>query len=266
MVVYEKGWISWGVFGNLYVCASACRVCCLTGAQVVLGLSPPAAAPQLQSDTARTADQNLELLMQRHQQHQQALQSGGSASALNRAASSNASLGSGSQQATSAAAGGAAGGDDQQQQQAAGSDTGAGPVSSSGTAAQPSPKQQQLVSPTAMPMPRMSNAFARKHGLDPKENPLINLQRLAMQQVAPPAPSMVRVLLCWLLSGHTTVLDRRLEDSWTPRVFATATSNTTSSSRCRVVEGRTCAFVPLHCTSLSFTNNLHQQCMRTFRT
>jgi hypothetical protein len=28
----------------------------------------------------------------------------------------------------------------------------------------------------------MSNAFARKHGLDPKDNPLLNLQRIALQQ------------------------------------------------------------------------------------
>jgi hypothetical protein len=31
----------------------------------------------------------------------------------------------------------------------------------------------------------MSNAFARKHGLDPKDNPLLNLQRIALQQTAP---------------------------------------------------------------------------------
>jgi hypothetical protein len=44
----------------------------------------------------------------------------------------------------------------------------------------------------------MSNAFARKHGLNPKDNPLVNLQRIAMQQVAPTA-SAVRVCCCWMV-------------------------------------------------------------------
>ena len=186
---------------------------CSASCQVVLGLAPPTAVPPLyvnQPDTGFASDQSqqLELLMQQHKQQQGGLSPGSSAAALNRAASSNTSLGSSSQHPT--AAGGATGGagDDQQAGNAAaaaaaagagsaggnGSDTGvsssvAAAGAAAGGAAQPSPKQQRLVSPTAMPMPRMSNAFARKHGLDPKENPLVNLQRLAMQQqVAPQGP------------------------------------------------------------------------------
>lgn len=29
--------------------------------------------------------------------------------------------------------------------------------------------------------PRMSNAFARRHGLNPKDNPMLNLQKIALQ-------------------------------------------------------------------------------------
>jgi hypothetical protein len=124
---------------------------------------------------------------------QQGMVSSSSNSALNRAASSNTSFGSGSQVPPVLPGAGAAAGDDQQQQQAAASSSDVAAASRSG-AAQPSPKPQQLVSPTALPMPRMSNAFARKHGLDPKENPLVNLQRLAMQQqMSPQAAAMVRL-------------------------------------------------------------------------
>jgi hypothetical protein len=152
--------------------------------QAVLGIAP-VGLPHLQVpqlDTGFAPDQNLELLMQ-----QQGMSASTSTNALNRAASSNTSYGSSSQAA--AGISGANVGDDQQQQAACGGDA---PTSSSAMA-QPSPKQQQLVSPTALPMPRMSNAFARKHGLDPKENPLVNLQRLAMQQQMPAQPgTMVR--------------------------------------------------------------------------
>jgi hypothetical protein len=171
-------------------------------AQAVLGIGPPAGLPQLQVpqlDTAYPSDQNhspLELMMQ---QQQQGLTPAQSASALDRAASSNTSFGSSGP-----------GGQDQQVQQgppaaaAVGSD--AAPTSSSSGPLEPSPKQQQLVSPTALPMPRMSNAFARKHGLDPKEHPLVNLQRLAMQQMSPSAAAMVGV--CWARCSVAAVLSR----------------------------------------------------------
>jgi len=171
----------------------------------VLGIAPSATLPQLQvnqPDTAYTADQNHQLaLMMQQQQQQQGLKAGSSSIALNRAASSSASIGGSSQAAATVTSTGP--GDDQQQEvnssDAAAAD--AAPSSSSGMAAQPSPKQQQLVSPTAMPMPRMSNAFARKHGLDPKENPLVNLQRLAMQQGNPSAQGMVRFICyyCYIM-------------------------------------------------------------------
>lgn len=154
--------------------------------QAVLGIAP-VGLPHLQVpqlDTGFAPDQNLELLMQ-----QQGMSASTSTNALNRAASSNTSFGSSSQAATGIS--GATVGDDQQQQASAA--CGGDAPGSSSAMAQPSPKQQQLVSPTALPMPRMSNAFARKHGLDPKENPLVNLQRLAMQQQMPAQPgTMVR--------------------------------------------------------------------------
>lgn len=183
-----------------------CAVCVLV-LQAVLGIAPPAGLPQLQVpqlDTAYAPDQNthLELLMQ-----QQGMASNGSNSALNRAASSNTSFGSGSQVPPALPGGGAAAGDDQQQQQAGASSSDVAAASSSG-AAQPSPKPQQLVSPTALPMPRMSNAFARKHGLDPKENPLVNLQRLAMQQqMSPQAAAMVRLGCACSTFGLNAQLD-----------------------------------------------------------
>jgi hypothetical protein len=164
--------------------------------QAVLGIAPPAGLAQLQVpqlDTAYAPDQNtqLELLMQ---QQNTALSS--SNSALNRAASSNASFGSCSQVPPVLPGADTAAGDDQQQQQQVGvSSSDVVAANSSSGAAQPSPKPQQLVSPTALPMPRMSNAFARKHGLDPKENPLVNLQRLAMQQMPPQAAAMVRMYM-----------------------------------------------------------------------
>lgn len=40
------------------------------------------------------------------------------------------------------------------------------------------PPQQQVFAFTA---PRMSNAFARRHGLNPKDNPMLNLQKIALQ-------------------------------------------------------------------------------------
>lgn len=153
----------------------------------MLGIGPPAGLPQLQLDTAYGPDQNTQLDLMQQQQHG-GLPSGSSSTALNRAASSNTSFGSSSQAAGRMDSGTAPStGDDQQQQQQGA----AGGTSSSNDVAQPSPKQVQLVSPTALPMPRMSNAFARKHGLDPKENPLVNLQRLAMQQASPQQAGMV---------------------------------------------------------------------------
>lgn len=161
---------------------------CVAVLQAVLGIGPPAGLPQLQVPQVDTyaPDQNTQLDMMLQQQGMVASSSSG---ALNRAASSTTSFGSNSQVA-GAIASAAAAGDDQQQQQA-GSSSGDVAAGGSNSTAQPSPKPQQLVSPTALPMPRMSNAFARKHGLDPKENPLVNLQRLAMQQMSPQAAGMV---------------------------------------------------------------------------
>ena len=38
----------------------------------------------------------------------------------------------------------------------------------------------------AVTVPRMSNAFARKHGIDPRSNPLLNLRTIALQQQSDP--------------------------------------------------------------------------------
>jgi hypothetical protein len=38
----------------------------------------------------------------------------------------------------------------------------------------------------AVTVPRMSNAFARKHGIDPRSNPLLNLRTIALQQQSIP--------------------------------------------------------------------------------
>jgi hypothetical protein len=75
---------------------------------------------------------------------------------------------------------------------ASGSGPHSGPLS--GAAAQPQPHAlvpqahyamyaAPPVAPAAlgMPAPRMSNAFARKHGLDPKDDPLVNLQKITFQ-------------------------------------------------------------------------------------
>jgi len=40
--------------------------------------------------------------------------------------------------------------------------------------------QQALDGCTGVTAPRMSNAFARKHGLNPKDNPIVNLQKMAV--------------------------------------------------------------------------------------
>jgi hypothetical protein len=170
---------------------------------VVLGIASPTALMPLGShlDVARAVDQNqqtrqLDLGTQQQQQQQQGTPATGSALALSASSTSLSSSTAGAA-AAAAAAGGAAGGggpaaDAPAGDAGAGSSTpaaaaagaGGGASSAVGDAAA-APKQQQLVSPTAMPVPRMSNAFARKHGLDPKENPLVNLQRLAMQQQSP---------------------------------------------------------------------------------
>jgi hypothetical protein len=51
----------------------------------------------------------------------------------------------------------------------------------------------------------MSNAFARKHGLDPKDNPLLNLQRIALQQTSSQqqqqAVSLVASVTAWYRSA-----------------------------------------------------------------
>lgn len=51
----------------------------------------------------------------------------------------------------------------------------------SSSAMQQQQQQQQQFAPS-MTAPRMSNAFARRHGLNPKDHPIVNLQRMAMQQ------------------------------------------------------------------------------------
>lgn len=48
-----------------------------------------------------------------------------------------------------------------------------------------------------LPAPRMSNAFARKHGLNPKDDPMVNMQKIALSQLwtssaAAAAPSAAR--------------------------------------------------------------------------
>jgi hypothetical protein len=182
------------------------------------------------------------------QQQQQGLTPAQSASALDRAASSNTSFGSSSHVAgVGAGVSSGAGGLDQQAQQgssaaaaaaATGSDV--APTSSSSVMPEPSSlKQQQLVSPTALPMPRMSNAFARKHGLDPKENPLVNLQRLAMQQMSPSAASMVGVLAvcCVCVLSHVV----------TCKAAAVAVFAMPNMCMCRL-HGRCCS--SRHCSSI----------------
>ena len=52
------------------------------------------------------------------------------------------------------------------------------------TAQQVAGGQAALLGLTA---PRMSNAFARRHGLNPRDNPMINLQKLALQQTTSPS-------------------------------------------------------------------------------
>jgi hypothetical protein len=47
-------------------------------------------------------------------------------------------------------------------------------------------------------MPRMSNAFARKHGIDPKHNPLLNVQAIALQQEVHQVRA-AHLLLCGVL-------------------------------------------------------------------
>ncbi len=42
---------------------------------------------------------------------------------------------------------------------------------------QPNPAASML----GFTAPRMSNAFARRHGLNPRDNPMINLQKIALQ-------------------------------------------------------------------------------------
>ncbi|WIA40824.1 hypothetical protein OEZ86_004501 [Tetradesmus obliquus] len=141
--------------------------------QVVLGIAPP---PALQmsaggADTAYAADQGPPVVPD--------LLSPGQ-----RAASS--SSGGGLAAAASAGSGGGAPdsfGSSSQLDQAAAAAAAAVGLSGGGGGGSPSPVKQ-LVSPNAVPVPRMSNAFARKHGLDPKDNPLLNLQRIALQQTS----------------------------------------------------------------------------------
>ncbi|CAD7698538.1 unnamed protein product [Ostreobium quekettii] len=48
--------------------------------------------------------------------------------------------------------------------------------------------QQAPEGVTGVTAPRMSNAFARKHGLNPKDSPLVNLQKMAVAGHIPAAP------------------------------------------------------------------------------
>lgn len=156
---------------------------------MVLGIASPTTLMPLQTslDTAFAVDQNqqihqLKLLSSQQQQHGSTGsllgQRSSSTGLLGASASSAGLLGASASSASlcSSAAGAVHAGAEAPAGDASNGSAGVSPVP---------PQQQQLVSPSAMPVPRMSNAFARKHGLDPKENPLVNLQRLAMQQHVP---------------------------------------------------------------------------------
>eukprot|EP00879_Flechtneria_rotunda_P008263 GHRR01008656.1.p1 GENE.GHRR01008656.1~~GHRR01008656.1.p1 ORF type:complete len:507 (+),score=133.37 GHRR01008656.1:159-1679(+) len=172
--------------------------------QVMLGLAPPvtlAAASLSRPDTAYASDQ-----ISRDPQQQQGAPAGLATARTNSGnllqAGSAADIASSSKAAGKPQPISTGSSIDQQRDQgpssAAASSIGNSPLLAAG---------QQLITPSAIPVPRMSNAFVRKHGLDPKENPLVNLQRLALQQGSPQQLVGVSNMLCCISLGCQTLFD-----------------------------------------------------------
>lgn len=151
-------------------------------AQVVLGIATPTGPSAGGADISTASDQNTPVvsdqLIATRQQHGSSGNLAGSSSGGGAAAAGSSGSIGGSAEAGSY-----------------GVDQGSGSSSAAAAAGKGSSSSptKQLLSPSAVPLPRMSNAFARKHGLDPKENPLVNLQRLAFQQQVQPQPAGVSI-------------------------------------------------------------------------